>query len=144
MRNLYRIYILICCFSIRINYQCSNSKHLCVSYIGMSSSVLMRTKMQNGVEEGIVTAEGGGALMPESACLWSSCGKSFGRLDELVQHIHKGQINAISSPCMLMNDTRARWYFQINVQMHVGRMPALWSQSYLSLCTYWTYSFAYW
>jgi hypothetical protein len=42
-----------------------------------------------------MTAADGGPVgipivAPESACLWSGCGKLFGRLEELVQHIHKG------------------------------------------------------
>jgi hypothetical protein len=43
----------------------------------------------------MTAADGGAAgipiITPESACLWSGCGKLFGRLEELVQHIHKGQ-----------------------------------------------------
>jgi len=43
----------------------------------------------------MTAADGGPAgipiVAPESACLWSGCGKLFGRLEELVQHIHKGK-----------------------------------------------------
>ena len=43
----------------------------------------------------MIAADGGPVGMPivapESACLWSGCGKLFGRLEELVQHIHKGK-----------------------------------------------------
>lgn len=52
--------------------------------------------MQNGTEDaGTTGAETAAGTGNESACLWSGCGKLFGRLEELVQHIHKGWFRPI-------------------------------------------------
>ncbi|PVF92437.1 hypothetical protein CPB86DRAFT_769439 [Serendipita vermifera] len=94
------------------------------------NQLTMQQQAQGAVEEGgTATAEGGAA--PESACLWSGCGKLFGRLEELVTHIHKEHVGTSKSTykcmwegCQLFGVTRTSRFALIgHIRSHTGERP---------------------
>jgi len=107
-------------------------------------------EVKNGGEDvAMIAADGAAAglpvVTPESACLWSGCGKLFGRLEELVGHIHKGKPTPVTGyhKIKLNDDPRTRRNLQGYIQMHVGRLSIIRSDAYFPLRTHRTHTFSH-
>ncbi|KIM22226.1 hypothetical protein M408DRAFT_333005 [Serendipita vermifera MAFF 305830] len=95
------------------------------------NQLTLQHQANTGEDVAMAAADGAAAGPPESACLWSGCGKLFGRLEELVQHIHKEHVGTSKATykcmwegCQLFGVTRTSRFALIgHIRSHTGERP---------------------